>query len=214
MFERFKRAFLRFRYRNSPFPGSTEYWERRYATGGTSGDGSNGDLAEFKAKVINDFVTSHGVGGVIELGCGDGNQLSLLKMPRYLGLDVSETAIEICENKFGGDETKMFRYYSSDDYGGESLGELALSLDIIFHLVEDEIFHTYMTHLFQMASDWVIIYSSDSEEPFGDDTVHCRNRKFTNWTEDNADGWELVEKIDNIYPDQSVADFYIYKKGL
>jgi len=214
MFERFKRAFLRFRYRNSPFPGSTEYWERRYATGGTSGDGSYGDLAEFKAKVINDFVTSHGVGGVIELGCGDGNQLSLLKMPRYLGLDVSETAIEICENKFGGDETKMFRYYSSDDYGGESLGELALSLDIIFHLVEDEIFHTYMTHLFQMASDWVIIYSSDSEEPFGDDTVHCRNRKFTNWTEDNADGWELVEKIDNIYPDQSVADFYIYKKGL
>ena len=211
MIGRFKRAFLRFRYRNSPFPGSTEYWERRYATGGTSGDGSYGDLAEFKAKVINDFVTSHGVGGVIELGCGDGNQLSLLKMPRYLGLDVSETAIEICEKKFGGDETKTFRHYSSDDYGGESLSELALSLDIIFHLVEDEIFHTYMTHLFQMASDWVIIYSSDSEEPFGDGTVHCRNRKFTTWVEENINGWEFIEKIDNIYPDQSVADFYIYK---
>ena len=214
MFERFKRAFLRFRYRNNPFPGSTEYWERRYATGGTSGDGSYGDLAEFKAKVINDFVTEKGVEVVIELGCGDGNQLSLLKVPQYLGLDISKTAVEMCKNKFVGDETKIFRHYSPGDYDGKSLGVLALSLDILFHLVEDEIFHTYMTHLFQMASDWVIIYSSDSEEPFGDDTVHCRNRKFTNWIEDNADGWGLVEKIDNIYPDQSVADFYIYKKGL
>ena len=209
---RFKRAFLRFRYRNSPFPGSTEYWERRYAMGGTSGDGSYGDLAEFKAKVINDFVINKGVRSVIELGCGDGNQLSLLEISRYIGLDVSETAIGICENKFGGDETKTFRHYSPSDYEGESLGELVLSLDIIFHLVEDEIFNTYMTHLFQMASDWVIIYSSDSEEPFGDGTVHCRNRKFTTWIEENVNGWELLEKIDNIYPDQSVADFYIYKK--
>jgi len=180
--------------------------------GGTSGDGSYGDLAEFKAKVINDFVINKGVRSVIELGCGDGNQLSLLEISRYLGLDVSETAIEICENKFGGDETKTFRHYSPSDYEGESLGELVLSLDIIFHLVEDEIFNTYMTHLFQMASDWVIIYSSDSEEPFGDGTVHCRNRKFTTWIEENVNGWELLEKIDNIYPDQSVADFYIYKK--
>jgi SAM-dependent methyltransferase len=212
MMGRFKRAFLRFRYRNSPFPGSTEYWERRYATGGTSGDGSYGDLAEFKAKVINDFVINKGVRSVIELGCGDGNQLSLLEISRYLGLDVSETAIEICENKFSGDETKTFRHYSPSDYEGESLGELVLSLDIIFHLVEDEIFNTYMTHLFQMASDWVIIYSSDSEEPFGDGTVHCRNRKFTTWIEENVNGWEFLEKKDNIYPDQSVADFYIYKK--
>nr|AIE99651.1 glycosyl transferase [uncultured marine group II/III euryarchaeote KM3_115_D04] len=212
MFERFKRAFLRFRYRNNPFPGSSEYWERRYATGGTSGDGSYGDLAEFKAKVINDFVNEKGIDDVMELGCGDGNQLSLLKIPRYLGLDISETAVEICENKFASDETKKFEIYSPSNYGGESLGVLALSLDILFHLVEDEIFHTYMNHLFQMASDWVIIYSSDSEEPFGDGTEHCRNRKFTTWVKDNSDEWELVEKIDNKYPTQSVADFYIYKK--
>jgi SAM-dependent methyltransferase len=212
MIGRFKRAFLRFRYRNSPFPGSTEYWERRYATGGTSGDGSYGDLAVFKAQVINDFVTTQRVGGVMELGCGDGNQLGLLEIPQYLGLDISETAVELCKKKFTGDETKTFRHYSPGDYRGESLAKLALSLDIIFHLVEDEIFHTYMTHLFQMASDWVIIYSSNSEEPFGDGTVHCRNRKFTTWVEENADGWQFVKKIDNVYPEQSVADFYIYKK--
>ena len=212
MIRRLKRAFLRFRYRNSPFPGSAEYWERRYATGGTSGDGSYGDLAVFKAQVINDFVTTQRVRGVMELGCGDGNQLGLLEIPQYLGLDISETAVELCKKKFTGDETKTFRHYSPSDYRGESLAKLALSLDIIFHLVEDEIFHTYMTHLFQMASDWVIIYSSNSEEPFGDGTVHCRNRKFTTWVEENADGWQFVKKIDNVYPEQSVADFYIYKK--
>jgi len=33
-----------------------QYWEQRYARGGNSGDGSYGDLALFKAQVINDYI--------------------------------------------------------------------------------------------------------------------------------------------------------------
>ncbi|MBI9084342.1 MAG: hypothetical protein JEZ11_12140 [Desulfobacterales bacterium] len=73
-----------------------EYWERRYAQGGTSGAGSYGRLAEFKAEVLNTFVEERGVQNIIEFGCGDGNQLSLAKYPSYVGLDASKTAVTQC----------------------------------------------------------------------------------------------------------------------
>ena len=88
------------------FPGSAEYWEKRYASGGSSGKGSYGRLSEFKAEVINNFVSKHGVESVIEFGCGDGNQLKLAKYPAYVGLDVSEKAVALCKEKFNNDISK------------------------------------------------------------------------------------------------------------
>src|SRR5579864_6395854 len=75
------------------FPGSQTYWDQRYAEGGTSGSGSYGEQAAFKAEILNGFVARHGIQSVIEFGCGDGNQLSLASYPSYVGLDVSRTAI-------------------------------------------------------------------------------------------------------------------------
>jgi len=44
-----------------PFDGSESYWVKRYASGGSSGAGSYGAPAEFKARVLNDFVREHAV---------------------------------------------------------------------------------------------------------------------------------------------------------
>ncbi len=146
--------------RKNRFPGSTAYWERRYRDGGNSGSGSFGKFGEFKAKILNDFVRSQHVQSVIEFGCGDGNQLLLADYPEYLGVDVSDKAIELCRNKFAGDKSKRFeplRDYST------ATADLALSLDVIYHLIEDEVFEIYMTRLFDSAQRWVIVYSSDFE---------------------------------------------------
>lgn len=35
------------------FPGTADYWENRYAKGGTSGAGSYGRQAEWKAEIVN-----------------------------------------------------------------------------------------------------------------------------------------------------------------
>jgi hypothetical protein len=64
------------RARRRAFPGSGSFWENRYRTGGTSGSGSYGRLAEFKAEILNEFVRERGVSSIIEFGCGDGAQLS------------------------------------------------------------------------------------------------------------------------------------------
>jgi hypothetical protein len=142
------------------FPGSAAYWENRYSAGGTSGAGSYGKLAEFKASVLNRFVAEKQITSVIEFGCGDGNQLLYAMYPRYIGLDVARKAIRLCREKFQNDVTKSFFLYDPEcfvDRAGVLHADLALSLDVLFHLVEDEVFTRYMELLFQAGQRFVII---------------------------------------------------------
>ena len=93
-----------YRYSSSKFFGSNQYWESRYDTGGTSGDGSYGKLAKYKAEIINSIIINEKIQSVIDFGCGDGNQLEYFSIPKYIGLDVSKTAILKCIKKFEGDD--------------------------------------------------------------------------------------------------------------
>ena len=137
------------------FGGSAPFWDRNYARGGTSGAGSYGTLGTAKAEFLNAFVREHGVRSVTEFGCGDGHQLSLADYPRYIGLDVSRAAIALCKRRFADDPTKSFFLYDGScfvDRAGLFTSDLAISLDVIYHLVEDPVFETYMTHLFAAGS--------------------------------------------------------------
>ncbi len=54
---------------------SAAYWEHRYQQGRTSGSGSRGRLAAFKAGFINRLVAGNRVDDVIDMGGGDGELL-------------------------------------------------------------------------------------------------------------------------------------------
>src|SRR5262245_61579496 len=95
------------------FAGSPSYWEERYARGETSGAGSYGHFAEFKAEILNAFIARQTIRSVIEWGCGDGAQLALARYPRYIGLDVSRTAVANCIARFADDPTKSFFVYDA-----------------------------------------------------------------------------------------------------
>ena len=202
------------------FPGSKKYWENRYAEGGNSGAGSYDKLAEFKAKIINEFVMKNDIQEVIEFGCGDGNQLSLMNYPLYIGLDVSKTVIDTCNRKFKHDKTKRFLLIdpiSITDKYHQYQADLTLSLDIIFHLIEDEVYEAHMNRLFNASTKYVIIYSSNVNHIEAD---HVKDRSFTDWIQKNIKDWVLLEKIDNKYKldptDQintSRSDFYFYLKS-
>jgi len=198
-----------------PFPGSSTYWEKRYSTGANSGVGSYGFFAAVKADVLNEFVATHNVQMVIEFGSGDGNQLGLAKYPTYLGFDVSRTAVLKCKELFRSDERKSFRLMS--EYNGEK-ADLTLSLDVIYHLVEDNVFDHYMRILFEASNRYVIIYSSNTDDRFGYEGAHVRHRKFTRWVEKNLCNWKLVEHLPNRYPYHgdyrtgTPAEFFIYEK--
>lgn len=200
--------------RHKIFRTSGDYWEKRYAKGGSSGTGSYGKFATFKADVLNTFVAETGIKSVIEFGCGDGNQLSLAKYPKYLGVDISETAVGMCRERYIGDNSKRFEALAK--YNGEK-AELALSLDVIYHLVEDVAFDSYMRTLFASAEKYVAVYSSDTDDNSDIQGPHIRQRKFTTWVETHAPDWKLARHIPNMFPYKgdgtrgSFADFYIYE---
>ncbi len=199
------------------FRSSEKYWIQRYQKGGNSGAGSYNRLAEFKAEIVNRFVEEHQIQSVMEFGAGDGNQLTLARYPRYIGFDVSEQALQICRRRFAGDESKAFKLVSQ--YNGES-SELTLSLDVIYHLVEDEVFADYMTRLFAASQRFVIIYSSDTDQQGRAQPSHVRHRRFSQWIDANLPEWELIGNVPNKFPLEgdentgSWADFYIYEKGV
>jgi len=204
------------------FPGSKEFWETRYSLGGNSGQGSYGKFAAFKADVLNDFVREKAIRSVIEFGCGDGNQLSLSEYPGYIGLDVSPTAISLCREKFSQDKSKSFFLYSPScfvDRQNVFLAELALSLDVIYHLVEDEVYHAYMDHLFSASKKFVIIYSSDVNQAGGAHARHVLHRNFSERVRERFPAWKLLKQIKNPYPGRgdfgqgSFADFFIFEKN-
>ena len=203
------------------FKGSEKYWEERYHNQGNSGSGSYDHLAEFKAEFLNDFVKSNNIGSVIEFGCGDGNQLALSEYPKYVGLDVSPTAIRMCEDIFKNDSTKSFFLYNSlayQDRLGIFKAELSLSLDVLFHLVEHDIFTSYLKHLFNASSMYVIIYASDYDQEDEPIYRHEHRRNFTRFVSMQFPDWKLKEVVRNKYPvvtygeKGSLSDFFVYER--
>lgn len=196
-----------------------DYWNSRYENGGNSGAGSYGRLAEFKAEIINEFLKTNEIKSIIEFGCGDGHQLGLLDADTdYTGLDISPKAVDICRAKYSTHEKR--RFSTLDEFKLDPImADATLSLDVIYHLVEDEIYHAYMTDLFRYAERFCIVYSANIEEKTRD--THVRKRRFTDWVEAHASDWQLMQFIPNRYPydpasdphDTSFADFYIFEKA-
>lgn len=195
---------------------SSKYWESRYLDGGTSGAGSYGRQAQFKADILNKFVTEKQISEVIEFGFGDGNQLTFANYPRYIGYDVSVTAVENCRAKFSGNT--RWSFYHVSEFHNES-ADLTLSLDVIYHLIEDAVYDDYMRKLFRASTKFVVIYSSDTDDNSDNSAIHVRHRKFTRWVDRNEPSWSLLDRISNPYPIEkyghsgSFADFYIFEKG-
>jgi hypothetical protein len=202
------------------FKGSAEYWDQRYKNAGNSGGGSYELLADNKAEVLNNFVVKNNVTNVIEFGCGDGNQLTLAKYPKYIGLDVSPTAVKICYNLFKADQTKSFYVYNSlafHDNAKLFTADLTMSLDVLYHLVEKEIFETYLKHLFAASTRYVIIYATDFNQEKEPVYQHENRRSFTDFVKNNISGWKLKEVIKNKYTTEKkgefpLCDFFIYEK--
>lgn len=178
---------------------SKEYWENRYKSGGNSGAGSRGIYAQYKAKIINDFVKNNNIQTVCELGCGD-YLFELYNVPEFIGYDVSSFIVEQNRKKSNLKFTASMADLTSYD--------LTISMDVILHLIEEEVYQQYMKDLFRLSNKYVIVYSTNWDEILSG--IHNRFRKFT---VDVPQEFELIEFIDNPYkgPD-SQADFFIFKR--
>ena len=178
---------------------SKEYWENRYRSGGNSGAGSRGIIAEYKAKTINEFVKNNNIRTVCELGCGD-YLFELYNIPDFIGYDVSNFIVEQNRKKSNLKFTASMADLTSYD--------LTISMDVILHLIEEDVYQEYMHDLFRLSNKYVIIYSSNWDEILGGE--HNMFRKFL---PDVPNEFELIEFIDNPHKgNDTLADFFIFKR--
>ena len=118
---------------------------------------------------------------------------------------------------FSADTTKNFFLYSPDhfiDNNNVFSAELSLSLDVIYHLVEDNIYKTHLTHVFESSSKFVAIYANNEESP--QVNPHVKTRNFTKDIEVMFPEWSLLEVIEGEpTSDETIprVDFFIFKKA-
>jgi SAM-dependent methyltransferase len=189
---------------------SALYWDARYRAGATSGSGSYGRLATYKAAVINGVIEANDIAHVADFGCGDGNLLSLLRPRAYTGLDVSDTALARCAERF-----PAHRFLPLTRVSELREADLCLSIDVIYHLVEDDVFTRYMDALFMRAARLVVIYASNVDRAWS--SAHVRHRRFSDYIANRFPAWRLRAHAPNLYPfdparpdDTSFSDFFLY----
>lgn len=185
-----------------------KYWEERYKGGLDSGAGSYGIMAEFKAEIVNTFIENNKIETVLDFGCGDGNQLSYLKCKKYIGIDVSPMAIEICKKKFSSDQSKTFQLYDPTETNSLPECDLVLCLDVLYHIIPEHDFNDTLDDIFSHAKKAVILYTIVSDCGIKNDHMYSRN---TIQYLERFPGWEK-EIIKQKYPGRSGADFIILIK--
>ena len=161
---------------------SRAYWQARYADGGNSGGGSYGASAAFKANSLNRFIAEHRIDRMLELGSGDGNQAALLEVNAYLGLDISPDAVDIARLRNADLPGRDFRVYDPQlDVVVDASAPLVVSMDVILHLIEPEVYDAYMRTLVACSTRYVGIYSTATEQQPRLMLSHNRYRDHRPW---------------------------------
>lgn len=195
---------------------SVEYWRKRYATGGNSGAGSYGALADFKADSLNAFIADNHIETAIEFGSGDGNQLKSIKVARYIGLDVSPTTIENTKVMYASDPSKSFHVYDPDSFKVDQslISDIAISMDVILHLTEDERYEAYLRNLVDCSRKFLGVFNTATEQQLPKMASHNRFRDHRIWLEENAQEFEEV-RVDILPTELNYpvgTGFYYYQR--
>lgn len=186
---------------------SGEFWEARYKSGGNSGDGSYGVNGRFKIDVLNNYFHRVEPLGVLDFGVGDFTYSSVIAGKRFpfFGIDVSAMKVAQLKGQFG--QYANIHFATSLDAFKDQLFDYVISLDVIFHLLEDLTYNGYINQITQTSVENIVVYSSN----FKDDKweLHVRHRRFV--PDILSRGYKLIEYIPN--PTHTTySDFYFFKR--
>lgn len=181
------------------FANSAKYWEERYYYGGNSGKGSYFQEAIEKADYLNAKIKQYNIDTIVDIGCGDGNNLKLFEIRNYYGFDVSKTIINFNKRQYSQDKNKKFILI--DDYFDNTLLEIrnkkdtnkliCVSFDVIGHLVEDTVYQKHLANFLLLNPDYLIVSNSDEEKEYDLSLPHIKLR---NYSRDLInDGWTLID---------------------
>jgi len=191
------------------------YWRERYRKGNTSGTGSYGRLAAFKAEVINGLLRELDIASVIEFGCGDGHNLGMIEYPEYLGLDIAPTAIVLCAERYAADPGKSFFLYHPVAFANKSFlaADMVVCLDVLYHIIDEADFRKTLADIFSCAGRFVLLYTTLGKHELVPYTAgsHIRHRDTLAYLTAYSD-FGVDRLIPQRYPDLSSAEFILLRR--
>lgn len=184
------------------------YWNRRYSEGRDSGEGSRGENAIRKAEYVNQVIARNGVQSVIDWGCGDGQVLQhITTYVRYVGVDIARSVL----NKVSAQHPE--RFFILDEEDSEATfwlqADMSLSMDVMFHLVNDNDYVDYLNKLFNSARKLVLIYSTNYDG--GRTSRHVLRREFTPDVREMFPHWDLAH-VTEFHNDPGHPHFFTYRR--
>ena len=93
---------------------SASYWESRYRSGGSSSSAMEYDerVLRWRGDFVKWLAASYGLESIADLGAGDGQQLAFFPLTaRYVGVEVSPTAVQELQQTFGAPGRAFVLYY-------------------------------------------------------------------------------------------------------
>lgn len=176
-------------------------WDERYLQGGNSGRGSYGHHATGKAGYVNNVIDTYNIKSINDLGHGDGNQLTYFKGDfKYYGYDISTVINDRLREQYKGNDKYTF-VRSLDEM---EKCDLALSLDVLYHIIDPEQWVYYLDKLFSLGK-YVLIYAVDLDKHV---TTYFKARPFTGYIKENFKNYELIDVKDGWEKD---VKFYLYQ---
>lgn len=163
---------------------SARYWRSRHERSGQILGGWEA-ADDWKVELLNVLTRKHHIASVVDYGCGDGRIGARLVAPVYTGVDVAPAALDRARAARPDAE---FRLLHPDAVPPVIPADMAISTDVVYHLVEDARYDDHLRALFGSARHVVVIVSSDEELQV---VEHVRHRRVVDDVLARFPGWRL-----------------------
>ncbi len=130
------------------------FWNDRYLAGISSGKGSVGAYRDWKWAIIEQYIGS--IDNVVDVGCGDLSFWDGRGCTNYQGIDISKHIISL--NKHLKPAWQFF-VHGADKYNHNVKGDIVLCLDLLFHILNDNIFRDILTNVCYYSREWIFIFT-------------------------------------------------------
>lgn len=183
------------------------YWNNEYSLSHGSGLGSTGAMLDHKIEFLNKFFKDHNIKTVIDFGCGDGKLMKNLKIEDedYIGIDISEVAVEICERIR---PKAQFIDIAFPEFEPKFKADCCICIDVLFHIIDDIELELTLKKIFEYATRFVILYTFNQERE--NERPHVKSRIITQIVERLKLKYKVLEKIPG--HEQTEALWLVYKK--
>lgn len=180
------------------FEWEQAYWNKRYAMGRNSGEGSYGPKMMREVEVIKSLP---GIQNIVEIGCGDfnfGRHLTdALPGVSYDGFDVSNFVVGRNRDFYS---LPRVRFHATNQLIPHS--DLLLCVDVLFHIKDDA---EYQAMLEMLKDGWRKYLAVTAYEYAGPSSEHLCIRKFDPEFFGTPIVREIIEEDGEMY-------FYIFKR--